>query len=72
MKTMLVSLKGIRVPSQTRQECSKLRIIAPLTRSDEEQDNLALNSGFFNLFTIGGGPSVSGYGSLGFAFGLDK
>jgi len=25
----------------------------------------ALNSGFLNLLTIGGGPSVSGYGSRG-------
>jgi len=34
--------------------------------------HLALNSGFLCLFTMGGGPSLSEYGSLRFPFGLGK
>ena len=34
--------------------------------------HLGLNSGFLSLFTIGGGPSVSGYGNLGLPLGLDS
>jgi hypothetical protein len=34
--------------------------------------HLCAYSGFLNLLTIGGGPSVSGYGSLGLPFGRDS